>query len=414
MIVRGVKRRGRAKALAAAAGAVLLVALACEAPSPTALRPTGGNDAAGQLAALKDTVSIGSVVAGQVGDQPMVFVDGLLVPGKPSDIVGNLDQETIQRIEVTKGEAARKMLGEAAAGGVIQITTTKGMDSLRAVKERALVESARAANREQARISEITVEGKVAPRDPSTMTRIRQLTGSGDDGIRVDIDGVTLTATNFVTADRSGRLWVTVTTRQWPISKAMVPKGPNQPADGYLFVVDEAGARIVADGFAFANEVRLNEDETEAYVVETFGRRITRFKVGPKASLSHREVFTEFGHGVFADGAAFDAEGCLWVASIISNRILRVAPDGSQSLVVEDCNNDHVDRIEKLIATGAVARDDMQRSPTNVLKNVASITFAGPDLRTVYLGSLGGDRLGVLRSPVAGLPPVHWKYRARI
>jgi sugar lactone lactonase YvrE len=228
------------------------------------------------------------------------------------------------------------------------------------------------------------------------------------------VDGVTLTATNFVTADRSGRLWVTVTTRQWPISKAMAPKGPNQPADGYLFVVDEAGARIVADGFAFANEVRLNADESEAYVVETFGRRITRFKVGEKASLSRREIFTEFGHGVFADGAAFDAEGCLWVASIISNRILRVAPDGSQSLVLEDCNVSHVDRIERLIAAGEVARDDMQRSPTAVLKNVASVTFAGPDLRNVYLGSLGGDRLAVLRSPVAGLPPVHWKYRARI
>ena len=228
------------------------------------------------------------------------------------------------------------------------------------------------------------------------------------------VDGVTLTATNFVTADRSGRLWVTVTTRQWPISKAMTAVGPHQLADGYLFVVDEAGARIVADGFAFANEVRLNKDESEAYIVETFGRRITRFKVGPKANLSHREIFTEFGHGVFADGAAFDAEGCLWVASIISNRILRVAPDGGQSLILEDCNADHVARIETLIASGKVARDDMQRSPTELLKNVASITFAGPDLRTVYLGSLGGDRLAMLRSPVAGLPPVHWRYRARI
>lgn len=190
MIVRGVKRHGRAKALTAAAGAVLLVALACEAPSPTALRPTGGNDDAGQLDALKETVSIGSVVAGQVGEQPLVFVDGLLVPGKPSDIVGNLDQGTIQRIEVTKGEAARKMMGEAAAGGVIHITTTKGLDSLRAVKERALVGSARAAESARAHISEITVEGKVAPGDPSTMTRIRELTGSSDDGIRVDIDGV--------------------------------------------------------------------------------------------------------------------------------------------------------------------------------------------------------------------------------
>lgn len=227
-----------------------------------------------------------------------------------------------------------------------------------------------------------------------------------------EVEGVTLTATNFVTADSSGRLWITVTTRQWPISKAMSPRGPEQVADGYLLVVDEAGARIVADGFAFANEVRLSADETYAYVVETFGRRITRFRVSPDARLSGREVFTEFGYGSFADGAAFDAEGCLWVASIISNRVLRVAPDGSQSVVIEDCDPAHVDKIERQIAAGTVAREDMQRTPTKVLKNVASITFGGQDLRTVYLGSLGGDSLAVFRSPVPGLPPVHWRYGA--
>src|SRR6185437_14445250 len=104
------------------------------------------------------------------------------------------------------------------------------------------------------------------------------------------VDGVTLTATNFVTADRSGRLWVTVTTRQWPISKAMTAVGPHQLVDGYLFVVDEAGARIVADGFAFANEVRLNKDESEAYIVETFGRRITRFKVAEGEPVAPRDL----------------------------------------------------------------------------------------------------------------------------
>jgi hypothetical protein len=33
------------------------------------------------------------------------------------------------------------------------------------------------------------------------------------------------------------------------------------------------------------------------------------------------------------------------------------------------------------------------------VKNIA--TFGGPDLRNVYLGSLGGDRIAVLRPPVA-------------
>lgn len=38
----------------------------------------------------------------------------------------------------------------------------------------------------------------------------------------------------------------------------------------------------------------------------------------------------------------------------------------------------------------------------------ASLTFGGPDLRTVYVGSLRGKRIPAFRAPVAGLPMVHW------
>jgi gluconolactonase len=38
----------------------------------------------------------------------------------------------------------------------------------------------------------------------------------------------------------------------------------------------------------------------------------------------------------------------------------------------------------------------------------ASLTFGGPDLRTLYIGSLRGTTIPYLRAPVAGLPMVHW------
>ena len=38
----------------------------------------------------------------------------------------------------------------------------------------------------------------------------------------------------------------------------------------------------------------------------------------------------------------------------------------------------------------------------------ASVTFGGRDLRTVYIGSLRATRIPYFRSPVAGLPMVHW------
>ena len=40
---------------------------------------------------------------------------------------------------------------------------------------------------------------------------------------------------------------------------------------------------------------------------------------------------------------------------------------------------------------------------------MASVTFGGPDLQTVYIGSLRGKRIPYFRSPIPGLPMVHWK-----
>ena len=39
---------------------------------------------------------------------------------------------------------------------------------------------------------------------------------------------------------------------------------------------------------------------------------------------------------------------------------------------------------------------------------MAGVTFGGPDLRTVYIESLKGKRIPYFRSPIAGLPMVHW------
>jgi gluconolactonase len=52
--------------------------------------------------------------------------------------------------------------------------------------------------------------------------------------------------------------------------------------------------------------------------------------------------------------------------------------------------------------------DDMIACQSSVAPWMASITFGGPDLKTVYVGTLKGNRIPYFRSPVAGLPMVHW------
>jgi sugar lactone lactonase YvrE len=223
-----------------------------------------------------------------------------------------------------------------------------------------------------------------------------------------EVDGQVLSATNFVLRDWQNRVWLTISTRQWPISRAFSPLRGPIVADGYLVLIDQGGARIVADNLAFANEVRLDPGGRELYVVETYARRISKFDVGDRGDLSNRTSWTEFGHGTFPDGIAFDAEGFLWVASMTSNRLFRVAPDGEQTPLLEDNEPDYLNKIEQRLELGTLRREDVQRVPSKCLKNIASVTFGGADLRTVYLGSLGGDSLAVLRSPVAGEPLPHW------
>jgi hypothetical protein len=39
---------------------------------------------------------------------------------------------------------------------------------------------------------------------------------------------------------------------------------------------------------------------------------------------------------------------------------------------------------------------------------MASVTFGGPELQTIYIGSLRAKRIPYFRAPAPGLPMVHW------
>ncbi|MEZ4699407.1 MAG: SMP-30/gluconolactonase/LRE family protein [Rhodothermales bacterium] len=218
------------------------------------------------------------------------------------------------------------------------------------------------------------------------------------------VDGVPLPSANFVMTDRQDRVWITVSSRMAPRTLDFQPDA----ASGFVVLVDPRGARIVADGLGFTNECRLDADERWLYVNETFGRRITRFRVAPDGTLAEREVFATFGAGTFPDGLALDIEGGLWLTSIVSNRLIRIAPDGAQEIVLEDADAGHIARAEAAYHARTMDRAHLDTVESHVLRNISSVAFGGPDLRTMYLGSLLGDRVVAIRSPVAGLPLAHW------
>ncbi|MDJ0941890.1 MAG: SMP-30/gluconolactonase/LRE family protein [Kiloniellales bacterium] len=226
--------------------------------------------------------------------------------------------------------------------------------------------------------------------------------------VLTEVEGSPLPPTNFVLEDEYGRLWITVSTRLRPRIRGCRADA----ADGFIVLSDDRGARIVADGLGYTNEVQFDAEGRHLYVNETFGRRLSRFRAAPDGTLSDYEIVAEFGPGTFPDGLAFDAEGAIWIVSIVSNRVIRVQPDGRQEVVLEDSDAAHLDWVEAAYAAGRLTRAHLDRIESRRLRNISSLAFGGPDLKTVYLGCLLGDSLARFPAPVAGRPPLHWEVAA--
>jgi len=143
-------RVGRTKAAGVAFGTAaggLLLALACETPTPPP--SASGVEEAEMAVELRDGTSqlpqkvlireSDGAVPGEKtaesgafklrplseGDggpalEPLIYIDGVRVEGG-KEAIADLDPDAIDRIEVVKGPAAEAVLGEEAAGGVIQI-----------------------------------------------------------------------------------------------------------------------------------------------------------------------------------------------------------------------------------------------------------------------------------------------------
>jgi len=231
------------------------------------------------------------------------------------------------------------------------------------------------------------------------------MTRSGETRVLHDtIDGRPIGKVNFVLRDSKNRIWLTISTR---IHNWMAAISPGI-VDGYIALVDENGIRIVADGFHFTNEIRLDSNEEWLYIVETCGRHISRMRVQPDGSLTDREIYGPENTGFFIDGIAFDDYGNLWGTHIMRDQIFAITPEGDVRIILDDDVPGPSTILEQAFERDEVTPDLMLACGGTIAKWMASITFGGPDLKTVYIGSLAGNRIPYFRSPVAGLPMVHW------
>lgn len=221
------------------------------------------------------------------------------------------------------------------------------------------------------------------------------------------IDGKPIGKVNFVLRDSKNRIWLTVSTRMNPWTSAAA----SRVRDGFICVVDDKGIRVVADGFYFTNEIRFDAREEWLYIVETTGPCISRMRLDEQpggVALKDREVYGPSHLGGYPDGIAFDAFGNLWCTLVMVDQLVAITPQGDKRMLLDDSDPATAPAFREKMEAGTITAADMQRTHGTIAPWMASITFGGPDLRTAYIGSLLGTRIPFFRSPVAGLPMVHW------
>ena len=215
-----------------------------------------------------------------------------------------------------------------------------------------------------------------------------------------------LPPTNFITRDASGRLWITVSTTLSPRDKDY----GRHANTGFIAVAEpgQSDAKIVANNLGYTNECVIDSERETVYVNETFARRLSRFDLNSNGTLSHRDVLATFSHGTYPDGLALDEAGNLWVTSIVSNRIIKVSPDGQQQVVLEDSDSAFLEKVENAFTSGTMASAHLTATGNTRLKNISSLAFGGPDRSTAYLGNLLDTQIHQISIDAKGCKLPHW------
>lgn len=223
----------------------------------------------------------------------------------------------------------------------------------------------------------------------------------------VAVDGQPLSCPNFVLLDALDRIWICCLTQA---DRTTVSSYPRVTRDGFIVLVDRGEARIVAEGLGYPNEVRIDPTGRYLYTNETMAGRLLRFPISPQGELGPAETIIEYDESNVLDGFALDAAGGAWMTAIISNRLWYVSREGKARLLMEDGHAEQLERVAHLQRTTGMLKSVIYEEHGSRLRNISSVAFGGPDLRTVYLGCLMGDCVRSFRSPVAGMRPAHWDF----
>ena len=118
-----------------------------------------------------------------------------------------------------------------------------------------------------------------------------------------------------------------------------------------------------AGPFNFANGLALDQKQNFLYVVTSWLPGVERVAINPDGSAGERSVYCTLPETV-PDGIAFDAQGNLLVSCYTPNRIYKIAPDQTATVLVDDWE-------------------------AHTLSNPTNLAFGGPAFDQLFVANLG-------------------------
>ena len=159
------------------------------------------------------------------------------------------------------------------------------------------------------------------------------------------VDGEPIGSINDIQPDGEGGLYA-------GLIDPAAQMGGESIASPLVHLAADRKARRIADGIKITNGIGLSPDRRIVYQAET-QEGVLAYDRAPDGSLSNRRL--AIAHP-FTDGLAVDSEGCVWVAAVTDSNIKRFTPDGKLDSKIDI-----------------------------PVREVASLTFGGADLRDIYV-----------------------------
>lgn len=119
--------------------------------------------------------------------------------------------------------------------------------------------------------------------------------------------------------DRHGRFWT-----------GTMLEGEHREAQGRLYSVGAGGElRCHVSGIRISNSLCHSPDGRRLYFADSPSRRISVYEMDEiDGTLGPPRMFAETPAGAYPDGAAVDADGCVWSAHWGGGCVVRYTPDG--------------------------------------------------------------------------------------